>query len=155
MVSPNTNSCFYLLDGGGVREGSCAYDVWALAASCFKEKLPKCRLKYTYWSSPHSALLPPNLHPESRHGLRIGLSAYQRWRGRLQGAEMSSVGRRSPDLILTLIYSHTHTRALSSTDLFSHLLASDMCVVISTWHTRCVFLCVCLAVSLEDIHKVY
>lgn len=152
MVSPNTNSCFYLLKGGGLCEKA-RVGVWQPLAS--RRKVPKCGLKYTYWSSPHSALLPPSLHPESQPGLRTRLSAYQGWRGREQGPEVSSVGRRSPDLILTLIHSHTHTRALSSTDLFSHLLASDMRVVISTWHTRCVFLCVCLAVSLEDIHKVY
>lgn len=52
-------------------------------------------------------------------------------------------------------HSHTRAGALSSGDVLSHLLASDMCVVISAWHTRCVFLCVCLAVGLEDIHKVY
>lgn len=70
-------------------------------------------------------------------------------------AEVTTVGRRSPDLILTLTQSHTQICALSSTDLFIRLLARDMCVVISTWHFRSVFLCVCLAVGLEDIHKVY
>lgn len=71
------------------------------------------------------------------------------------GAEVSTVGRRSPDPILTLTKSHTRICALSSTDRFIRLLARDMCVVISTWHARSVFLCVCLAVSLEDIHTVY
>lgn len=129
-----------------MREGRCVNDVWVLAATCLEQEAAKL------WAEVHRS--SPDSQPPPRVTARFK-NAFQRWRGRARRAEVSSVGRRSPDLILTLIHSRAHTRALSSTDLFSHLLASDMRVVISTWHTRCVFLCVCLAVCLEDIHKVY
>lgn len=97
-------------------------------------------------------ILPHNVHPESQRLLRKWPT--NGWMEVGRGGSVHRWQEISPDLILTLIQSRACTRARSSTDS-SRLLACDTRVVISTWRARRAFLCVCLAVSLEDIHKVY
>lgn len=139
-----------------VRGGSCAGDVWVSGSPLLRG----WNCQNVGWSAHiGGVLILLCCHPASTQSHSVpkeqGWAPIRDGGGGHRGLGVLPVGSRSPDLILTLIRSHTHTRALSSTDLLSHPLASDMCVVISTWLTRCVFLCVCLAVSVEDIHKVY
>lgn len=148
LLSNYTNSCFYLLKGSGLCEKARVWCVgfWRPLAS--PVNLPNCRLEYTYWEFFFT--LPHNVHPESQRVLRIWPT--NGWRGRTWEG-VGSV-HRWQEISGSNINTHTVACLHSSTD-FSRLLACDTRVVISTWHTRRVFLCVCLAVSLEDIHKVY